>query len=335
MANRKKKRRKARQHNALVLRLLILVVLVLVVFEGKLIHTMFTVNSGGPSVASASPGTDLSEGTAQDAESETDEMEEYSADSGLSSSAEGSGASDIALAGLTVSGGTMEVSGSGADTDTSSDTQSAAASSEQIDDDKVVPMRDKSVDDSYFQDAVFIGDSRMEGFRNTSGITQGTFLTSVGMTLTSISSTKVQTADGSITVYQGLSGRQYGKIYLMLGTNDLGFYPMEEFLSTAIQVLETFHELQPSAVIYVCSVIYVEEAKVTTSYVNNTNVQLINDELLKACDQLPWCYYINLNEILSDGNHSLIYGASEDGVHLYADYSKLMLDYLKSHYIGS
>ena len=43
----------------------------------------------------------------------------------------------------------------------------------------------------------------------------------VGMTLTSISDTKIQTADGNITVYQGLSGTQYSKIYLMLGTNDL------------------------------------------------------------------------------------------------------------------
>ena len=37
------------------------------------------------------------------------------------------------------------------------------------------------VDDSYFSDAVFIGDSRVEGFHMQSGITQGTFLTGVGM----------------------------------------------------------------------------------------------------------------------------------------------------------
>ena len=159
-------------------------------------------------------------------------------------------------------------------------------------------------------------------------------MTSVGMTLTSISDTLVQTADGNITVYQGLSGRQYDKIYLMLGTNDLGFYPMEEFLKTAEYVLEQFHELQPGAVIYICSVIYVEESKVTTSYVNNNNVIAVNAELLKACEDLSYCYYLNLNEVLSDGNHSLIPGASGDGVHLYADYSKLMLDYLKSHYIS-
>ena len=335
MANRRKKRRRSRQHNVLVLRLLILVLVVLVVFEGKLIHTMFTVRRGdnlSPAAAPEKPvsdGTIENDGTDGEDSAEIDDVSQTPSANPASASSDtvpADGTSEIALAGLTLSG-TGNAQGGG--------TTQSAAQSEYIDSEKVVPYREPSVDDSYFQDAVLIGDSRMEGFRNTSGITQGTFLTSVGMTLTSISDTMVQTADGNITVYQGLSGRQYGKIYLMLGTNDLGFYPMEEFLPTAVSVLNQFHELQPHAVIYICSVIYVEEDKAVTDYVNNENVIKVNEQLLKACEELPWCYYLNLNEILSDGYHSLIPGASQDGVHLFPDYSKLMLNYMKSHYIGN
>lgn len=215
-----------------------------------------------------------------------------------------------------------------------SETESTSAGlSEELTNPSVVPAAAESVDDSYFTDAVFIGDSRMEGFRNASGITQGDFLTSVGMSLSEIGSAKVNSSEGTITVYQGLSGKQYNKIYLMLGANDLGFYPWEEFLNTATSVLEQIHKLQSGAVIYICSVIYVEEDKVATSYVNNENVQKVNGYLLEACDQLPYCYYLNLNELFSNGWHSLISGASADGVHLNAPYLQQMLDYLKSHYI--
>ena len=334
MANRKNKRRRKRRQDGLVLRLLILVVLVLVVFEGRLIHTMFrpgdVVDSNTADTASGNT-QELSDADVQSDNaivSDLDHTSTVSEDGAPFANSEATGGSlDLPLAGLSIS------SKSEANPSVAAGGSQGAVNPEYIDSSVVVPLQTTPVDDSYFHDAVLIGDSRMEGFRNTSGITQGTFLTSVGMTLTSISDTKIQTADGNITVYQGLSGTQYSKIYLMLGTNDLGFYPMEEFLKTAESVLDQFHQLQPNAVIYVCSVIYVEESKVTTDYVNNQNVISVNAELLKCCEDLPYCYYLNLNEILSDGNHSLIEGASQDGVHLYADYSKLMLGYMKSHYI--
>ncbi|MBR1900004.1 MAG: bifunctional adenosylcobinamide kinase/adenosylcobinamide-phosphate guanylyltransferase, partial [Lachnospiraceae bacterium] len=113
----------------------------------------------------------------------------------------------------------------------------------------------------------------------------------------------IATADGNISVYQGLSGQQYDRIYLMLGANDLGYYPWENFLPTFESVLEQFHELQPHAIIYVCSVIYVDESKVAAGfeYDNNDNVRTINGYILQACEDLWYCYYMNLNEIFSDG----------------------------------
>ena len=93
------------------------------------------------------------------------------------------------------------------------------------------------------------------------------------------------------------------------------------------------HELQPGAIIYVCGVIYVEGAKISTSYVNTDNVRKVNGYLLEACEDLSFCHYLNLNEVFTNGYGSLIEGATADGVHLQPNYSKLMLDYLKSHYI--
>ena len=308
----------------LIARLLGLVCLVLVVFEGNVIYRLFTHRVGTSVEIMNSAGNAQTEGLLQD--SAGSDVAHSTRESTPSS---GGNASVVALA-----GGIVE------DDDAQAVSVPSALpvqtqNSESIDDQKVLKARDQGVDDSFFNNAVFIGDSRMEGFRNASGITQGTFLTGIGLAINDMDKQIIQTAEGNISVYQGLSGHQYDRIYLMLGANDLGYYPWEDFLPTFKSVLEEFHQLQPQAIIYVCSVIYVDESKIAAGfeYDNNDNVRTINGYILEACDELWYSYYLNLNEIFSDGTGSLISDASPDGIHLYADYLAMMLDYLKTHYL--
>lgn len=322
-------RRKRRpQNNLMVLRLLILVIVVLVVFEGRLVYRMFSQNSSAGNTATVQNTEDpAQEGTVTDpSSSDGEETPDYTAE------AAPDGEGPIVLAGFSANGEYAETPGSGSQT-VEPDQPSTVAAAEMIDSPALVGKQDTSVDDSYFSDAVFIGDSRMEGFRNTSGITQGTFLTSVGMSIDALPETRITTPDGNITVYQALSGRQYGKIYMMLGTNDLGYFPWEMFLDDVETILGQFHKLQPKAVIYICSVIYVDESKTTTDYVNNENVITVNKYLLEACEDLDYCRYINLNEMFNNGYNALLPEASQDGVHLYEKYTKMMLQFLKNHYI--
>ena len=322
-----KKRKRKKRRDSLVLNLLIIVVVVLVLFEGRLIVTLFTHRSD---VASST----VSDGTVSSESEETLSESSSSASSDASSGSSGSSSPVTALAGLPVTAGTPQANSSEADVsaqteDTVSDPNSPA----------IVREAATAVDDSYFSDAVFIGDSRMEGFRNTSGITQGQFFTSVGMNLSTMSSEPIiSTADGNITVPAAVSGGIYHKIYVMLGTNDLGEYDWEDFRTRFVSAMNRLLELQPDAILYVCSVIYVEEDKVTTQnygdYVNNENVDTVNSILLQICEEQGY-YYIDFNEILSNGYGALIEGASEDGIHIYGKYCEQMLDYLKTHYVTS
>lgn len=329
MSSQKRKRRGKRDR--LVLNLLIIVTLVLVVFEGRLIFTMLTHRSAVNSTA-------VTDGS----QSSSDESQQTATESGPGSDSDNTGGStpasqvevvdssslEATLAGLSANAGSSSTGGGSSPTEplpTVSDPNSPA----------IVPAMGTPVDDSYFSDAAFIGDSRMEGFRMASGITQGQFFTSVGMSLSSMRSEDIiRTSDGNITVAAALSGRKYNKVYIMLGTNDLGEYDWDSFRDGFISVIERFREIQPDAVFYICSVIYVEEAKVyDTTYINNTNVDKINSILLDICESEEGFYYLNLNEFLSNGYGALIEGASSDGVHLENSYCKQMLDYLKNHYI--
>ena len=330
-SSRKKKRRKADSGRFMIAQLLGLVCMVLVVFEGRIIVTLFT-HHVGSNVSVMSSRTENGDGN--DTVQGQEEDEGGSAQTALTPAAQTPAAQTPAgqssVLGLAGAGsGTAQLA-----EQTQSDDQSST-SVEAIDSPAVVASQNTSVDDSFFADAVFIGDSRMEGFRNSSGITQGTFLTGIGLSTNDMSDPIISTADGTISVYQGLSGRQYDRIYLMLGANDLGYYPWENFLPTFESVLQQFHELQPHAIIYVCSVIYVDESKIAAGfeYDNNDNVRTINGYILQACEDLWYAYYLNLNEIFSDGYGSLISDASSDGIHLYANYLEKMLKYLKNHYI--
>ena len=325
MSSQKQKRKRRKRQDHLVLNLLIIVTLVLVVFEGRLVMTMFKQrSSSNTSTTAEAPNTaTVSKGT-------TNTSSPNSAKNATSSdTSSGSNSTmEVSLAGLP---DTINTTGSSDNTSsveklpTVSDPSSPA----------IVQKSDTAVDDSYFADAVFIGDSRMEGFRNASGITQGRFFTSVGMSLSSMAKDSIiQTPEGNITVAAALSGGTYNKIYIMLGTNDLGEYDWNSFREGFVSVTKRFKEIQPSAIVYICSVIYVEESKVASSeYVNNTNVDTINSILLDICEEQGY-YYLDLNEFLSNGYGSLIEGASSDGVHIYPDYCKQMLEYLKSHYIA-
>lgn len=320
MSVQKRKRKKRR--DGLVLQLLVIVFLVLVVFEGRLVVTMITHHSvmNGTTVVNSSAATASADGTLSETEGVTE--------------------ADFTAGNLTSDDSSVEYSLAGLpkvkENSTPETTEAPRLPTvSNPDSPAIMAKADSAVDDSYFSDAVFIGDSRMEGFRNASGITQGQFFTSVGMSLSSMTSENIiSTSEGNITVAAALSGGKYNKIYIMLGTNDLGEYDWNSFKDGFISVTKRFQEIQPDAIFYICSVIYVEESKVTTGdYINNANVDKINSILLEICEEKGY-HYLDLNEFLSNGYGSLIEGATSDGVHIYPDYCKQMLEYLKTHYVA-
>lgn len=198
----------------------------------------------------------------------------------------------------------------------------------------IVPAQATPVADSYFSDAVFVGDSRLEGFRNFSGISGTNFVTAVGMQLENFyDEPQISTASGPVLPLQALKGMNYSKIYMMIGTNELGAYDMSAVKDNYEKVVADVKALSSTKdpIVYIFGVFYVDEYLSETDYVNNTNVDLVNAEILQMCSENGY-HYINLNEALSDG-HSMIQGASEDGVHLNAEYCKKWLDYTKTHYL--
>lgn len=204
---------------------------------------------------------------------------------------------------------------------------------EEIDSDKEDSIYMKA-DETYFKDAVFIGDSRTEGFGIQSGIKGINCYAKKGLAVNTFFQWKVVKENGEEkTIIQALRQKKFKKIYIMLGYNELGWPTEEGFIKQYKKVIKTIKNLQKEAIVYVQSIIYVStERSETEKYENNKNIVERNRAIKKMAEELG-CHYLELNEIFSDKEGNLIEEASVDGVHLKKKYSLLWKKYLLGHVV--
>lgn len=180
-------------------------------------------------------------------------------------------------------------------------------------------MENVSVDDDYFSDAVFIGDSRMVGVEEYAGIDNATFLAKVSMTIYNMMDTKVSLNGKTITVREALEQNQYGKIYVMVGINELGTGNTAYFANAYASVLQEIRELQPDALIIIQAIMHVTgEKNMRDSIFNNTNINSRNEALKEFCNGED-IFYIDVNPVYDDVNGNLREELSADDIHLYGN----------------
>ncbi|MEA4994525.1 MAG: GDSL-type esterase/lipase family protein [Oscillibacter sp.] len=189
-----------------------------------------------------------------------------------------------------------------------------------------------SVEESYFADAAFVGDSRTEGFQLYSGLKEGTYFCSVGATVQTIMDKETQEGpSGPETILNALSRESYGKIYIMLGINELGWYRTEEFTEQYAKVIARIREDHPEAAIVIQSLPPVsakQDAK--RSYVKNERIVLFNG-LLEELAAQEGCIFLDVASAVTDENGTLPTELTTDGVHLNTAGCKKWLEYLREH----
>lgn len=173
-----------------------------------------------------------------------------------------------------------------------------------------------AVDDAYFADAVFIGDSRMQGVYEYAGLEEADFLAKVSMTIYNMMNTKVTTNGHNETVREALTDRRYGKIYIMVGINEMGTGDTEYFIRNYQAVLEEIRTLQPDALIVIQAIMHVSgDLDRKDPYFNNANINERN-EALKELANGKDIFYIDVNEVYDDENGNLRQEVTADDVHL-------------------
>lgn len=212
--------------------------------------------------------------------------------------------------------GTESQSSASAESGTESGADSAAES--------VIP-----VEPGDYSDAAFIGDSRTEALK-TYGLLKGAdYYTYKGLKVDTVFTEPCIDVDGSkMTVMDAIGRKQYKRIYIMLGVNELGWVSTDIFIDDYGKIIDNLKETQPGATIYVQSILPVSAKKSEIDEIyNNPRINEFNG-LIQAMAEEKGVTYLPVNTAVMDETGALPAGASTDGVHPNIDYCRKWTAYL-------
>lgn len=191
----------------------------------------------------------------------------------------------------------------------------------------------EAVEDTYFDGAVFLGDSRTEGLSLYSGLKTGHFYTAVGATVESVFTKKNFETEGGkkIPLLDAVAAQDCDKVYIMLGINELGWTKTKTYHDQYDKLIDRVREDHPEAKIVLQSIPPVsakQEAKKT--YVNNARIAEYN-EVIQTLAEEKECYFLDVAACLTGGDGLLPKDLNFDGIHLNPAGCKLWLNYLRTH----
>lgn len=188
-----------------------------------------------------------------------------------------------------------------------------------------------AVGDDYFDDAVFIGDSRTVGLHDYGGLDQATFFATVGLNVYDMWSQRFCEVDGEkLTLEEALSRRQYKKIYFQIGINEMGRGTVDTFMQAYEESVRKFQQLQPDAIIYVQGIMRVTKEKSDQDKIfNNPGIQVRNERIAQLADNVK-IFYIDVNEVVCDDTGNLRKELTFDNLHLYGSKYYIWVDFLKT-----
>lgn len=192
----------------------------------------------------------------------------------------------------------------------------------------------EGVDGDYFADACFIGDSRTEGLRLYSGITQGDFIVHTGLKVFDVDNREITYNGESMKVLDALGLKQYGKVYVCLGLNELGMFNDQGYYNEYAELVDNIRAIQPDAIIYIQLLIPVNTQKCAEKgqpyYVTNQQIGVYNG-LLRQLAQDKQVPMVDPAEVIVDESGELPYETSGDGVHFNRSGYTAWYNYLTTH----
>lgn len=185
------------------------------------------------------------------------------------------------------------------------------------------------LEESWFDDALFIGNSLMVGFRDFARLGEADYFCSIGMTVYSVWKESLKDKNfGNMKLETLLQTKTYGKILIHLGTNDVG-YPHKDVVRLYGNLVERIQEYQPDALIVIQAAMTFGRAKEQqASYMNPRNIGSLNDMISGIADGEK-VRFVDVNEWCADEEGYLPTSFSSDGCHPYVsgyrDWSQWLL----------
>ena len=195
----------------------------------------------------------------------------------------------------------------------------------------------KSVDNSYFNDAAIIGDSRAVGLINYTSLSNVKNYAYRSATTSKILDSTDLISGKNITVMQDMAANKdkYKKVYIMLGLNEINWPNYNTSKTKYHTMIDQIRASQADVQIYLQAVMPIgQKAEKEHSYLRMAKIQQYN-EMLKTVAVDKKVYYLDPSSVVAgEDGFALDEAVSKaDGYHFNKAYCIKWLDYLKSHTI--
>ena len=181
-----------------------------------------------------------------------------------------------------------------------------------------------------FSDACFIGDSRTLGLGLNCDKAKADFYASQGLNISSaLTDQVIELQNGNMgTVLEAVAQREYKRIFVMFGINELGWPYPENFVEKYEELIEGIKAVQPNAAIYVQSILPVAASAVNNDAVfTNENINAFNAYVEQAANETG-VNYLDINGYFKDNSGMLPEDAAADGIHFVRAYCLKWIDLL-------
>lgn len=191
-------------------------------------------------------------------------------------------------------------------------------------------------DDSFFDTAAFLGDSRTEGLQLFSGLKHGDFFWARGMSVFKAVDEEYQPFEIEGEKYSllgALGQKSYESVYIMIGVNELGF-PPEEYEASLAKLVDAVLAAQLDAVVYLQVMPPLNDAMCRQNkladYINNANLARFNEAIVRVAEEKK-VVLLNVAEVYTGADGQLPAEMANDGCHFAFNAYKPWADYLRTH----
>ena len=183
--------------------------------------------------------------------------------------------------------------------------------------------------EGYFEETLFIGDSRTEDLLNYNALTTPMIFSRVSTSLYNLHSdpAPVNHGVGEIDFVDLINNYKFKHIYIMLGFNEIG-YARQQTVNKFEALLEEVRAAQPDA-----DIIIQANLHVTPAYAarhpdeSNEEIDDFNSKIAQFADGEK-IFYIDMNELFDDADGALDTQYTGDGVHLTPSATKTWAEWL-------
>ncbi len=174
----------------------------------------------------------------------------------------------------------------------------------------------QTADASFFDDAIFIGDSvsvKLAAYQqSTKCFGNATMCAASSL---SAANSLWQVSDGSVHPYYNgrktlvedcvkLSGKK--KVFIMLGMNDIGLYSQEKSISNYKELVTRIKAKSPDVDIYIQSMTLMTSiSERADKNLNNTQIKAYNEKLRSMCKEMGW-HYLDIASATCDSTGSYL-----------------------------